>query len=260
MTTGVIAQPQTYLQLVTALQILSGTSVAAQTTVSNATGEWQRMCKWITDSFLELQMERNDWEWMEADAQFNTIAGQQAYSPYASSPFTVSFTTTLNGSSTTQSGIPDFRNWKINNADNDCSFRLWLTSAGVRNETYLDAQLNYKQFRDNYIFGARRLTNARPISIVVDPSKSLLLGLTPNDDYTVTGKYFTMPITLSIDTDVPALPAQFHPLIVYRALEKYADYEAAPEVMDTALKGQKKYKIAVDDEQLEDFQFPDPLA
>ena len=260
MTTGASIAPQTFLQLATSLQVLSGTSGSAQPTVAGATGEWQRMCKWISDAYLELQMERQDWEWMQADATFNTVIGQQAYSPFSTSPFAVQFTTTIGGVSSTQTGIPDFRSWLINNADNDCSFRLWLTSAGVKNETYLDAQLNYKQFRDNYIFGARRLTNARPISIVEDPSKSLLLGLTPNDDYTVTGKYFQMPIVLAVDTDTPAMPAQHQPLIVYRALEKYAIYEAAPEVLDQARRGIVVYKSALDDEQLSDMQFPDPLA
>jgi hypothetical protein len=246
---GAVVAPQTFLQLANSLLIESGTSGVAQGTVVNATGEWLRLCDWIADSYVELQMDRDDWLWMEKDVVFDTIIGQQSY-PFATTIFSTPATT----------GLADFRRWKLSDSSGQSSFRLYLKSAGVNNETYLDASMNYNQFRDYYIFGAKRNTPARPIAITPAPDKSLLLGLPPNDIYTVNGKYYSAPIMMSLDADIPAIPAMYHPLIMYMALEKYALYESAPEVLATAKKFQNLYRVALENEQLEEIQMPDPLV
>src|ERR1039457_7095499 len=93
---------QTFLQLAQRLQAESGSSGSPQTTVSNATGAWGDICRWIADAYVELQLLREDWDWMEQDVQFNTVNGQQTY-PVATTTFTTPATV----------GLADFRSWKL---------------------------------------------------------------------------------------------------------------------------------------------------
>lgn len=244
-----IVGPMTFLQLAQRLQVESGSSGAAQTTVANATGEWQRMCNYIANAYIDLQNRRDDWLWMEQDVQFDTVAGQQEYPPG-----TTVFTTPAG------TGLPDFGSWKLSSVSGDNSFRLWLKSAGVNNETFLSASLNYDWFRDYYMFGAKRNTQARPISICVNPAKSLMLGLTPNDVYTVVGKYYQAPTLMTIDGDTPAFPARYHMLLVWIALEQYGLYEPASEVIVKAQTNGKPLLMSLESEQLEEIEMPDPLV
>jgi hypothetical protein len=241
--------PMTFLQLVQRLHVESGTSGAAQSTTSSATGEWQRLCNYISNAYVELQNHREDWLWMEQDVQFDTVSGQQSY-PYDSTVFTTPVGT----------GISDFASWKLSSVNGDNSFRLWLTSAGVNNESFLSSDRDYDSFRDFYIFGASRNVTARPISICVGPALDLLLGYIPNDIYTVVGKYHQAPTLFDDDADVPAIPARYHMLIVWMALEQYGLYEPAPEVIVKAQENGKPLLRKLEDTQLEEMQLPDPLV
>jgi len=241
--------PMNFLALAQRLQSESGTSGAPQTTVLNATGEWLRLCNWIANAYTDLQNKRQDWLWMEHDVEFDTISGQQVYPP-ASTVFTTPAGT----------GLPDFKKWNLSTSSGENSFRLWLKSAGNHNETFLSSGLSYPEFRDYYQYGAKRDTLARPISIVVDPAKSIQLGLTPNDVYTVVGKYFSAPKLLAADADVPDFPDCYHMLIVWMALEQYGIYQSSPEVIARAQSNGKPLLQSLEDEQMEEIGWADPLV
>jgi hypothetical protein len=63
------------------------------------------------------------------------------------------------------------------------------------------------------------------------PNKDLAFGAIPNLAYVIDGEYYTQPVDLVADTDVPLIPARYHMMIVYRAMMYYAGYESAPEVL-----------------------------
>jgi hypothetical protein len=243
-----------YLQLCQSVQELSGTTGSPQITTVGATGEWGNICNWVADEYIKIQNARNDWEWMESDVSFNTVANQQSYSPYT--------TTFLTGDNLGPGGVGllDFRRWKITSTTGECAFRLYLAAIGTNNETFLDAQLGYAAWRDYYLFGSRRTTSARPISIVVDPHKNLLFGLQPNDVYTVTGIYYTLPTILINDTDTPAFPPEYHAMIVHRALVRYGYFYAAPEIVAEHKDIASDMMDQMLNEQLPDISLPDPLA
>jgi hypothetical protein len=70
----------------------------------------------------------------------------------------------------------------------------------------------------------------------VGPDQSLNLGPASDGAYTITGDYFSAPLAMVVDTDLPAgLPARFLMLIVWGAMAKYAAYESAPEVAQRAM-------------------------
>lgn len=238
----------TFLQLVQRLQAESGTSGPAITTLVGASGEALRLANWISNAYVAIQNHREDWLWMTQDVQFDTIANQQSYSPLTT-VFTVPNST----------GLADFRKWKLNPAQEESTFRIWLKSAGFHNETWLGS-IDYTSFRDYYQFGARRDTYSRPVSITVDPQQNLLLGLGPNDVYTVVGKYVQAPQMLALDADVPAMPAWAHMLIVWWALKNYGFYEAAPDVLAQAGNEITELLDKLESLQLPPWQFAEPLA
>ena len=193
------------LQLLNSLKDECGIVTPDFTAVTGLTGEGARLWGWIKQAWVSIQIMKDDWEFLRATKTFTTTALKQEY--------------TLSDLSLTTT----FGQWKSD------SFRLYLTSAGVKNEILLE-QWEYNSYRNYYLLGARKETYGRPVVISVTPTRSLSLGLPPNDDYTVTGEYFTAPVTLAAKTDTPTMPAKFHMMIVYKGMMYYGGYESAPEV------------------------------
>jgi hypothetical protein len=243
-----------YLQLCQSVQALSGTTGSPQITTVGATGEWGNICNWVADEHIKIQNARNDWEWMKSGVAFNTIPNQPVYSPYTT-PFLIGGNIGPDGV-----GLLDFRRWKITSTTGACSFRLYLASIGTDNETFLDAQLGYAAWHDYYEFGSRRTALARPISIVVDPHHFLRLGLRPDDVYTVSGIYYTLPTIFIDDTDTPAYPPEYHAMIVHRALVRYGYFYAAPEIVAEHKDIASDMMDQMTNEQLPDIELPEPLA
>lgn len=228
-----------YLQLVQRLVREAGVSGPASgiSTVANTSGEAQRVCEWIQQSWIEIQEEHEEWDWMRKDVQFNTVATQQAYPPSAAP---VSLT--------------DFARWKAD------SFRAYVTATGIGSEMFV-LNIGYQEFRDYYQFGARRYTYGRPISISVNPSdRALLLGPAPDQVYTMLGQYFSTVQTLTSDADIPEMPTRFHMAIVYRAMIHYGMYEAAPEVVQRGENLYNELLLRLEADQLPAVATAGPLA
>ena len=179
-------------------------------TVTGQTGELARVTSWIDEAYLDIQTAHQDWDWMRTSASWTTTGGQSTYT-------------------TAQCGIAagTFGMWDV------FTFRNYITSSGVTSE-YLMQCIGYDVWRDRYKFGAIQTVQTRPIEAAVAPDKSVCLGPFPSDGYTITCDYFTAPVSMVNDSDVPTLPAQFHMAIVYKAMEYYALYQSAPEVLQDA--------------------------
>jgi hypothetical protein len=152
---------------------------------------------------MDIQNERSDWFFMRQPVQFTTTAGKGSYTA-------------------AEAGLTTFASYK-----ND-SFRAYNLAAGFGSEIEL-AHRPYDQFRNTHLFGAMRSVRQRPYDFTVDPSKNFLLGPVPDDAYVVNGEGYAMPTELTLDTDRPTLPPQYHMIIVWRALMYYGQSEAAPE-------------------------------
>lgn len=209
-----------------------GVSGADLTTVVGVSGESKRVRDWVVQAWIELQEEhQHTFDFMRKSASFDTVIGQQAYTPSDAVPTGIALT--------------DFGGWAKN------SFRLYNKALGVANEMFL-SYMDYTDFRDFYQYASYRLTQSRPISIAINPSnKALLLGPNPDAVYTVVGEYFCNPVTLSLDADTPAMPSRFHMAIVYRAMQSYALYEAAPEVMTRGQTGYSEVLKRIEEDQLQ---------
>lgn len=209
-----------YLQLCQRTAVECGAQ-GTLTTVVGAAGSLGRIVEWVGDSWSDIQMDHDDWDWMRssnllgAGVSFVTVAGQASY-PLGTGPGTVGV------------AVDAFGKWDRG------TFRNFTTAVGFRNETYMD-DISFDTWRNSYMYGAMRSEQTRPITIAIGPDQSLNLGPPPNGQYTITGDYFVAPQDLALDADVPlGLPTRFHILIVYRAMLKYAGYESAPEVYERA--------------------------
>lgn len=194
----------TFLQLVQQLRQECGVPGDGPDTVLNQSREMKRLVDWVSQAYVELQEEEAEWEWLRTTVSFNTTVDKGSYHP------------------ANDLGLVDFAAWK------NQAFRLYLTSAGVGNQILL-SQTDYDTFRDYYLLGSRQITSARPTVIAIAPDRSLLLGLRPNDIYTVSGEYYKTPQILAGDADIPDMPARFHMAIVYKAMAKYGLFEVAQE-------------------------------
>lgn len=197
-----------YLELVQRLAREAGASGTISTLVG-VQEETLRLSDWINSAWIDIQSLHRDWGWMRTSMSFETTSGKAVYTP-------------------AEIGIDgDFGMWVAD------TFRNYVTANGDRTEVFM-SPIGYEAWRDSYQYGALRYTTTRPMVLTITPDKSIGLGPTPSDGYTVTGDYYTRPINLTTDTDTPSMPDFYHMAIVWRALMYYASYEGAPEAYQRA--------------------------
>ena len=198
-----------------------GITGGGPTAVTSQTGEYLRIVSWVIDAWKEIQQDM-DWRWMRKKFTMPTVDGTGEYAYTACTD--VDLTT----------AIDRFKRWHLDVRRNPPI--IYLTSAGVSGQTIL-TWAPWDDFEYLYLFGSRQSQTSRPIHITVDPEDKIRLGPTPDDIYTLTGTYYKSGQTLAADDDVPEMPTQYHRLIMYKAMEYYADYEAADNVERRSIKG-----------------------
>ena len=201
------------LQLVQRLWLeagASGTSPGPSTTL-NQPGESARLVTWIDAAWTDIQNAHSDWDWSRTSTSFATVASQSVY-PLGT------------GAGTCEVAASAYGEWARNTA------RCYQTSVGTNSEIFLN-YITYAAWRNRYQYGSTRANDVQPTEFAIAPDKSICLP-PALAGYTCTLDYFTAPTAMTADADVPALPAQFHMAIVYRAMMSYGAYESASEVYD----------------------------
>lgn len=199
-----------FLSLCQRMRQECGISGSGPTTVVGQSGNLQRIVDWVNTAWIDIQTTHQDWGWMRTSASFVTVSGQATYALGT-------------GTGTTGVSVATFGMW------NRDTFRNYTTSVGTNSEVFMDF-IHYDTWRDSYMYGALRNTTTRPLQMSIAPDKSICLGPPPTNAYTITGDYYTAPLSMTADTDTPALPTQYQMAIVYRAMMSYGAYESAPEV------------------------------
>ena len=232
----------TYLELVQRLWMESGSSGTSPgpSDVTTQTGEFQRLVTWTNQAWLDIQRAHQDWDWMRATATFTTVAAQAVY-PLGTGAGTVGVL------------AANHKAWARDTG------RIYLTSAGQSSEQYLPFEY-YEPWRDVYQFGANRTVYTMPMVMSISPAKAICLGPVAAAGYTVSCDYFSAPASMTADADVPAMPAEFHMAIVYRALMMYGAYESAQEVYDRGETEFKKMMFQLDESRLPEVTFVGALA
>ena len=196
----------TRLQLCQRLARECGVPGEVPITTIAQTGESRRLVDWIDDAWNDIQCAHQDWGWMRTSASWVTVAGTYNYT-------------------TTDCGITagTFGMWQRR------SFRNYPTATGNTAEVEM-YDMDYDDWRGTYLFGGNRSVRTRPIEFAIGPNKAINLGPVPDVGYTITADYFTAPLDMAADADVPAIPVHFNMAIVYRAMMAYAGFDAASEV------------------------------
>lgn len=228
-----------YLQLFQDAVRECGVSSTVPATAQSQTGEMARLAKWVIQSWTELQESRSNWRWMRSEYTLSTTSGDDDYL-YSDCTDSID-----------SAAISRFGRWI------PYTHKIYLASAGVGTQRYLIDQ-DWYAFQQVYKLGTQN--NGYPAWISIDPRNHLRLGPKPDGTYTVTGDYQKSAQVLSANADEPEMPSQFHQLIVYMAMEKYAGYSGATEVWTRAKNEAKSMRLALEREQLEVPGFGYPLA
>lgn len=228
-----------YLQLAQRLAVECGVTGSISTVVGQ-TGMYAKLINWVNDAWLEIQGMHDNWNWMREPFAFNTVANTGNYDPN-------SITNTVTGSPMT-----DLRYWWPD------TFRCQKVSIGVQDEQWL-VEWEYQVFRNTYRFNVQ--VPGRPVVFAIMPNdKKVMLGQIPDDVYQISGEYQVLPTSLVADTDVPAIPTHLHLAIVYKAMQFYGLYEAAPEVLSKGNTEFSRLMNQLEREQLPGLWLGNPLA
>ena len=208
-----------YLAGVQRLHRESGRSTAAPTSVVGANERHARLFDWYADAWRNLQGER-EWRWMRASLDVALVVGQQTYTA-------------------TDLAATRFGRWRAEDFDYDVQAYVY----GSQNAIW---RLSYRQldnFRQQWIH--RTMGSSQPIEWTIDEADQLLLGPAPSEPYQLRIDYWKEPAELALDADEPDMPARFHMMLVWRALQDVAMFDAAPEVLARAEKNYGDLKDAL---------------
>lgn len=222
-----------FLQICQRVAREAGMNSVGLSSVVSQSGENQLVVDWVNAAWEDLQLARPNWFWLRGAFNFNTTASDGGYT-------------------STEAGIATrFLQW------DKASLSIYNTATGVASTSYLQ-YLPYDIFRDAYLTGT--VLTGKPLWFTVSPAGALLLSSVPNDIYTVKGEYLKTPQTLSLDADIPEMPSAYHMAIMYRALMKYARFDAANEIYGDALTEYRRIFRQIELNQLPDVELSGALA
>lgn len=218
-----------FLQLVQRLRMEAGVSGTGPVSVVAQTGEMSELVTWIQAAYQDIQNLRPNWRFMQDEFTFPMIAGVKIYLPTAVS-------------------LDDLAIWLPDDV------RAYLVVADESALTY-EPWADFRAIRD-----MGTIPTGRPTHFSIKPNNALVFWPTPDDDYTCRGEHICVPDELSANTDTPIIPAQYHMLIVWRALTSYGAALAAEEKYNHGLQEYRRLMKAMESTQLPDEDIWEPLV
>lgn len=178
-------------------------------TVLNQTGGVGRIVEYVKEAWLEIQASRRDWNFMWDEFSESLTAGSTDYDLNAA----------INGGEI-QIGTGPFL--LVKNSDTT-QRRIIL----LHDKSYFD---------DLYARTIGIATASFPTAMTTLPDGETIRFNVPLDvNYTLSGPYYLAAQVFAADADVPTnLPVRYHGAIFYRALKKWAEFEEAGEIFNTA--------------------------
>lgn len=200
----------TFLELCQDVARESGTfpTIGEPATTVGATNRSLRVVNWTRTAYNQIQRSRRDWRWLRTDFSGTTTSGLQSYAPAAM-------------------GIDSrFGKWIHTGDKGRAAFTIYLTATGQADERFLEF-MHWEDFRNSVLFGGSASTTGYPHYISVNDQNELVLYPTPDDTYTLKGRYVKGLQTLSADADIPEMPADFHEAITWKALLLLGQFDEA---------------------------------
>jgi hypothetical protein len=199
------------------------------TSVVGQNGVNARIVRWVNQSYQEIINHRDDWQWKKVlGFTFATSASKRNY-PVA------------------ELSLTNVGKWDLRNP------RIYNTASGVASEVLLKS-IYYEDWENLYAVGTQ--VEGQPQYIFVEPgTNTLLLHPVPDTTYTVTLNYWKTAPNMVADSDTPILPTEYHDIIIYKALMKYAVYEDANEVFADSLRQYAGMLERMEETELEEITF-----
>lgn len=196
-----------FLQIVQRTAVEAGRTDGGPTSIADAVGDEASMKNAAADAWAALQLEPYNWSWMRQRASGPIVAGTASYTG-----------ATL--------GLASFGRWR----EPSRHWKPVVTDAnGVRSGLqWLDYDDWVARFSDPTI------ASAAPQFWSIANDRSLVLGPVPADNATLEMQYWSAPTELLTDTDTPTFPAEFHIMLVWRALAEMGAFDSAPEMFTRA--------------------------
>lgn len=195
----------TLLQIVQALHREGGFPGDPPAGVAGLSGRANDLVQWCIAAYNDIQREKaGKWRWLRKAWSLSTTASDIDYA----------YTEVTDVEDA--GAIARFRAWDLDQRDLP---HIYLTSDGASTERELSIS-EWRDFRYRYL----RATHdaAYPGELSVDTAGVLYFGPTPDAIYTASGYYWRSNQTLAADGDTPEMPSDYHMLVVFTALEKYA--------------------------------------
>ena len=233
---------------------MAGGAAVPSTTVSQ-TGELARVTNWVSDAYIDIQNRHSEsFRWQRRLFEVVTAASDGGVYAYDNA----GINDVTGGAS---NPIDRFSSWRLD--DRVDPPRIHLVSAGSATQNWM-IWVEWDWFRLVYRTGLQN--PGYPRYITVDPQNNIVIGPEPNDIYNIQSYYERGPQvlgatnTIADDTEVSGMPAQFHKLIVYKALEKYGYFESAGEVIARAQKEGNRMMRQLEGNQMPAMRMRGPLA
>lgn len=213
--------------------------------VTGQTGLLQNIVDWVASSWDDLQTAKRNWKWMRVGFTVDTVASDDSYAY-------TDCTDVL-----TAAAIARFRRWWPVDDDGRANFKIYKQSDGVGTERWL-SYAEWSDFRSIYKIGTQN--NGPPAFVTVDPQNNVVLGPAPDAVYVLSGEFQRGNQTLAANSDTPDMPSDFHMVLVYEAMKRYAQFKAAAEVFARAERDGTALRRSLELDQLPRITTAGPLA
>lgn len=223
----------TFLQLCQQLRKEVGITGSGPATVVSQIGDYERVVQYIADADEHIQLMNSDWKFLHTTLSAKTLSSGTA--EYSLSTLT----------------ITDLAQWDLSHSDDSgkTSFVLNPTGDSYQVLSFLD----YSEWRARQKLGT--VPSDTPTRIVVKPDNGLVFYPTPNAADTFVADYYKTPTRLSANSDISAIPSQFHRIIVLKGKMLQAEYIESQHLYQTAVAEFNDYLHRLEADQLPGQQY-----
>lgn len=224
----------TFLELVQDVARESGTLAGGVNigSVVDVTGRADKVVSWTRKAWRNIQNERRDWLWLQAEFQ-DTLAVESMR--YTAASF----------------NITRLREWRLDRRNEDGGtyypITIYDSAIGQSDESTL-RNIAYETWRTRYDRQTHVAT--RPTEYAISPTNELCIGAKPDKAYVIRGEYVKSPQTLTIDADTPEMPSEYHDLIVWEAMRLLAKADGSIESLQFADDEYKRLRFQLTASQL----------
>lgn len=202
-------------------------------TTVGVTGQIARALEWVQKSWMSVQRASDMWQFMRFTATFSTVNGQWQYNGGGNESTAPTSPLVTANSATLINGVAPQLHSIVEN-----SWRIYDNVSGIATEIHLNSAHDWDTFRELFRFSNIQLQTGRPTYITIMPNRDIALALIPDagqgSGYTIYGDFYSKPQRLgilpgntSIDETVPWMPEEFHELITWEAVYRYAGFQEA---------------------------------